>query len=78
MPEEQEQTGIYRDTERMMKWFSYDNLPEPLYERSRQFYELAVYVCEYIERGPERTVALRKLVEAKDAALRATSYPGGQ
>lgn len=27
--------------------------------------------------GPERTVALRKLLESKDAAVRATLNPGG-
>ena len=27
--------------------------------------------------GPERTVALRKLLEAKDAAVRAVVFPGG-
>lgn len=30
-----------------------------------------------VQSGPERTVALRKLLEAKDAAVRATAQPGG-
>jgi len=77
VPEELEKTGIPADTERMLKWFSYDHLPEPLYETSRHFYQVATYICEYVQRGPERTVTLRKLLEAKEAAVRATLHPGG-
>lgn len=33
-------------------------------------------VCVCCESGPERTVALRKLLEAKDAAVRARLNPG--
>ena len=63
--------------ERMLKWFAFDHLPEPLREVSRHFHGLATYVCADIESGPERTVALRKLLEAKDAAVRAKLHPGG-
>ena len=63
--------------ERMMKWFEYTHLPQPLKSVSQQFYMLALNVVEDIEPGPERTVALRKLVEAKDAAVRAKLHPGG-
>lgn len=58
--------------ERMLQWFEYDHLPEKLQEVSRPFCDLAVHVAETIQRGPERTVALRKLLEAKDAAVRAS------
>ncbi len=34
-------------------------------------------IVETIDAGPERTVALRKLLEAKDAAVRAKLNPGG-
>lgn len=63
--------------ERMMKWFEYSHLPEHLQAVSKQFWELAVKICEVIEGGPERTVALRKLLESKDAAVRAKLNPGG-
>ena len=63
--------------ERMMKWFVYAHLPEHLQAVSRPFGELAEKICEEIEEGPERTVALRKLLEAKDAAVRAKLNPGG-
>lgn len=63
--------------ERMLKWFEYEHLPEPLQDVSRRFHDLACSVCMAIEPGPERTVALRKLLEAKDAAVRAKLHPGG-
>lgn len=65
------------DEERMLKWFEYEHLPEPLKEVSRQFHALAYNLTVAIEPGPERTVALRKLLEAKDAAVRAKLHPGG-
>lgn len=63
--------------ERMMKWFAYDHLKGGLMATSKMFHGLAVAICESIEPGPERTVALRKLLEAKDAAVRACIHPGG-
>jgi hypothetical protein len=36
-----------------------------------KFYELACYIVTALPRNAERTVALRKLLEAKDAAVRA-------
>jgi hypothetical protein len=64
-------------TERMLKWFKYDHLQEPLSKVSARFFELAHNICASCEPGPERTVALRKLLEAKDAAVRAKLHPGG-
>ena len=63
--------------DRMLKWFAYSHLPEHLRQVSAPFGELAARVVESIEPGPERTVALRKLLEAKDAAVRAKLTPGG-
>lgn len=63
--------------ERMLKWFKYDHLPEKLQSVSRPFGELASALCAGVPPGPERTVALRKLLEAKDAAVRALVEPGG-
>jgi hypothetical protein len=57
--------------EPIMKYFSYEHLPPRLKEVSRGFAELAVGVVETLPRCPERTVALRKLLEGKDAAVRA-------
>lgn len=63
--------------ERMLKWFEYAHLPEHLQAVSKPFGDLAVKMCEVIDGGPERTVALRKLLESKDAAVRAKLKPGG-
>jgi hypothetical protein len=65
------------DEDRMMKWFAYEHLPPALKEISSAFHSLAWFVCEKLDSGPERTVALRKLLEAKDAAVRAKVHPGG-
>ena len=62
--------------ERMLKWFEFEHLPEPLKTVSIQFHYLATELCLEVEPGPERTVALRKLLEAKDAAVRAKLHPG--
>jgi hypothetical protein len=62
--------------ERMMKWFEFSHLPEHLQAVSKPFGELAAKIVETVESGPERTVALRKLLEAKDAAVRAKLNPG--
>ena len=61
----------------MLKWFAYEHLPDALRAISRPFSELAEVVVNLCEPGPERTVALRKLLEAKDAAVRAKLCPGG-
>jgi hypothetical protein len=63
--------------ERMLRWFAYMHLPENLQRVSKSFWLLAESLVQEIEPGPERTVALRKLLEAKDAAVRAQLHPGG-
>jgi hypothetical protein len=65
------------EKDRMLKWFQYDHLPQKLADISAEFHSLASTVNKHIEPGPERTVALRKLLEAKDAAVRAKLHPGG-
>ena len=56
--------------EHIEQFFAYDHLPPHLAEVSKPFAELAQKILE-LPRNPERTVALRKLLEAKDAAVRA-------
>lgn len=57
--------------EHIMQFFAYGHLPAHLQEVSRPFGEMAQKIVETIPRNPERTVALRKLLESKDAAVRA-------
>ncbi len=54
-----------------LKFFSYAHLPEHLQEVSKLFHDLAQTIVKVAPRNPERTVALRKLLESKDAAVRA-------
>lgn len=59
------------DEEPMLRYFSYAHLPVgPLRQTSARFCQLADTIVETLPRTPERTVALRKLLEAKDAAVR--------
>ena len=57
--------------ERMMKWLSWRHLPPELQNIVQLYQELGMSICANIPAGPERTVALRKLVESKDCAVRA-------
>jgi hypothetical protein len=57
--------------EHIMQFFAYSHLPPHLQSVSKPFGDLAQTIVDTISRNPERTVALRKLLEAKDAAVRA-------
>lgn len=58
-------------SEPILQFFAYDHLPDRLKVISAQFSVLAHDIIATLPRNPERTVALRKLLEAKDAAVRA-------
>jgi hypothetical protein len=63
--------------DRMLKLFAYGHLRPDLLAVSKAFAELAEDLVVTVPAGPERTVALRKLLEAKDAAVRAVAIPEG-
>lgn len=66
-------------SEPILQFFTYQHLPPHLQAVSRLFEIVAQQVVTNLPRNPERTVALRKLLEAKDAAVRAmvmTDYQG--
>jgi hypothetical protein len=56
---------------KMMRWFGFDHLPERLRPISSPFAVLAQMLLETIPAGAEATEAMRKLLEAKDCAVRA-------
>jgi hypothetical protein len=56
--------------EALAQFFDYEHLPAQLAAVSRPFAELAARVLQ-LPRNAERTSALRKLLEAKDCAVRA-------
>lgn len=66
------------EPEPILQFFKYDHLPPAMQEVSKPFCELAKSIAGTGEwrlglpRNAERSVALRKLLEAKDAAVRAT------
>lgn len=55
----------------LLQFFNYSHLPEHLKEVSVNFYNLALIICDTLPENCERTTALRKLLEAKDSAVRA-------
>jgi hypothetical protein len=55
----------------IMKHFGYTHLPEELQLISKPFCELALIISGTLPDCAETSVALRKLLEAKDAAVRA-------
>lgn len=57
--------------EHIMQFFAHAHLPPHLAAISAPFGKLADDIVATCPRNPERTVALRKLLEAKDAAVRA-------
>ena len=67
----QETAGKEEQEEPILRYFSYGHLPVDLQQVSKNFGALAVLIVGELPRNPERTVALRKLLEAKDAAVRA-------
>lgn len=74
--------------DRMLQFFAYEHLPAHLQAVSKPFHDLAyalvmgdnvpesgtVTIGGPLPSNPERTVALRKLLEAKDCAVRALLY----
>ena len=60
--------------EYLLQFFAYQHLPEHLQVISKPFGELAEAIVAKLPRNPERTVALRKLLEAKDCAVRAQLF----
>lgn len=60
--------------DRMLQFFAHAHLPDHLARVSLPFCQLAEEICATLPSNPERTVALRKLLEAKDCAVRALLF----
>lgn len=58
----------------LLQFFNYKHLPDNLQEISKLFAELANKLADELPRNPESTVALRKLLEAKDCAVRSLIF----
>ncbi|TKV15600.1 hypothetical protein FDX04_08020 [Citrobacter sp. wls615] len=55
----------------IMKYFAYQHLPVHLQEVSKPIGDLATLMDESLPDGAEKSAGLRKLLEAKDALVRA-------
>ena len=62
--------------EHVMQFFTWAHLPPHLQDISRQCAALAVEMATTLPSNPELTVGLRKLLEAKDAFVRAQLAKG--
>jgi hypothetical protein len=64
-------TSPSEPAEHILQFFTFEHLKPPLAAVSTPFCTLAHEIVANLPRNPERTAALRKLLEAKDAAVRA-------
>lgn len=56
----------------VLRFFTYDHLPKRAQQISKKYADVAQWAAKEKDLdGPELTVSLRKLLEAKDAAVRA-------
>jgi len=58
----------------LLQFFIYSHLPEFLQKVSKPFADMAQTLVTTLPSNPERTMALRKLLEAKDCAIRALLF----
>jgi len=63
-------------TDYLLQFFAYEHLPERLQAISKPFGDLAHQMVETLPSNPERSAGLRKLLEAKDCAVRAQLFKG--
>lgn len=63
--------GMTAKIDPIMQFFSFKHLPPPLQAISRPFFEIADCVHTELPDNPERAECLRKILEAKDCAVRA-------
>lgn len=56
---------------RLMRYFTYQHLPENLQTVSKPIHDLANEMQELLPNSPEKTAGMRKLLEAKDCFVRA-------
>lgn len=71
---QEKETKDMSDQEPMLQFFAYAHLPAHLQAISKPFGDLAENMVATLPRNPERSAGLRKLLEAKDCAVRANLY----
>lgn len=68
---QEEREKLHPAVKSVLEWFEFKHLPEALQEVSAPFAQLADRIASTAPADAETTVALRKLLESKDAAVRA-------
>lgn len=58
----------------LLQFFAYEHLPEYLQAVSKPFGDLARQMENDLPGNPEKSTAMRKLLEAKDCAVRAVLF----
>jgi hypothetical protein len=61
---------MHPNTAQLLEFFDHSHLPEHLAKVSARFHDLAHWIADNLD-GAEATAGLRKLLEAKDCAVRA-------
>jgi hypothetical protein len=57
-----------------LQFFRTDNLPAAAVPSGKAFFELATQLIRDLPANPESTVAMRKLMEARDCAVRSVLF----
>lgn len=60
--------------EPILQFFAFEHLPPHLREVSEHFAEMAARIVEELPPNEQRSVALHRLLESKDAAVRARLF----
>ena len=58
----------------LLQFFEFAHLPEHLQAVSKPFGEMAAHLDKTLPDNPEKSTAIRKLLEAKDCAVRALLF----
>ncbi|MGO1049797.1 hypothetical protein [Crossiella sp. CA198] len=64
-------TNRHPSTIHLAQFFAYSHLPEHLQAPAQVIHDAAAELLALVPDGPELTTALRKMLEAKDCAVRA-------
>lgn len=58
----------------ILQFFAFEHLPQPLQSVSKPFGQIAIVMVMTLPDNPERAAGLRKLLEAKDCAVRSILF----
>jgi hypothetical protein len=63
-----------RAVKNFLQFFQYGHLPNQTCHLVKKFHDMALHLIEVLPSNPESTVAMRKLMEAKDCAVRSVLF----